>query len=239
MRDADRFKLLGTYRTPRLRVGRVLACEYRDRDVVVTGYTAARIPWPHGRPRGHRGGTPGPVVYGALAEAVRRESNQAVAYWFGVTPNTVSLWRKALAVRRTNAGTHTLRKGYGAEPWFARVRAKGRAARWTPERRAERSARPKRRPPAPRVRAVARKARRKPGVARHTPETRAKMRAAAARRLARGQVPNGRAWTRAEDELVLTRSAAEAAKRTARTLTAVYKRRRKLRVPAWSRRAGP
>src|SRR5439155_811481 len=37
MIDTDRFKLLGTYRTPRVRVGRVLACEARDCDVVVTG----------------------------------------------------------------------------------------------------------------------------------------------------------------------------------------------------------
>jgi hypothetical protein len=109
MTDADRFDLLGKYTTPRVRVGRVLACEYRDRDVVVTGYTDARIPWPHGRPRGHRGGTPGRVVYGGQAEAVRRKSNQAVAHWFGVTPSTVSLWRKALEVGRTTAGTHRLR----------------------------------------------------------------------------------------------------------------------------------
>jgi hypothetical protein len=230
MNAADRYKLLGTYRTPRVRVGRVLTCEYRDRDVVVTGYTAARIPWPHGRPRGHRGGTPGPVVYGALAAAVRRESNQAVAYWFGITANTVSLWRRALDVRRTNPGTHRLRTGYGAEPWFARVRAKGRAARWTPERRAERSARPKQKPLGP-LGGAARKGRRRPGVIRHTPETRAKMRAAAARRLARGEVPNGRAWTPAQDAVVKAVPAAEAARRLRRTLAAVYKRRRKLRVP--------
>jgi len=37
MRDADRYTLLGTYRTPRVRVGRVLTCEARDCDVIVTG----------------------------------------------------------------------------------------------------------------------------------------------------------------------------------------------------------
>ena len=79
MRDADRYKLLGTYRTPKARIGRVLACEARDRDVVVTGYSDARIPWPRGRARGTRG-YPGLVVCGALAEAVCRESNQAVAH---------------------------------------------------------------------------------------------------------------------------------------------------------------
>jgi hypothetical protein len=52
------------------------------------------------------------------------------------------------------------------------------------------------------------------------PEVRAKLKAAAADRLACGEVPNGRAWT-----------AAEAARRTGRTVTAVHKRRRKLKVP--------
>jgi hypothetical protein len=37
MRDSDRYKLLGTYRITRVRVGRVLTCEYRDQDVMVTG----------------------------------------------------------------------------------------------------------------------------------------------------------------------------------------------------------
>jgi hypothetical protein len=230
MRDTDRYQLLGTYHTPRVRVGRVLTCEYRDRDVVVTGYTDARIPWPHGRPRGHRGGTPGPVVYGGLAEAVRRESNQTVAHWFGVTPSTVSVWRRALEVKRTNAGTHRLRKGYGAEPGFAEVRAKGSATPWSDERRARLSERFKDKPVAPHVAVAIRKAQEKRRGTRHTPETRAKMRAAAAARLAHGMVPNGRAWTKAEDELVLTLPIAEAAKRTERTQTAVYKRRRKLRM---------
>ncbi len=40
---ADRFKPLGTYRTPRVRVGRALSCEARDCDVIVTGYADARI----------------------------------------------------------------------------------------------------------------------------------------------------------------------------------------------------
>jgi transposase-like protein len=35
------------------------------------------------------------------ADAIRRESNQAVAYWFGVSDQTVSKWRKALGVDMT------------------------------------------------------------------------------------------------------------------------------------------
>src|SRR5215211_7931672 len=106
MRAADRFKLLGTYRTPPVRVGRVLACEARDCDVIVTGYSDARIPWPLGRRRGTSARSL--VVSGDLERAVRAESNQAVCHWFGVTPQTVSKWRTALGVGLTNPGTHRL-----------------------------------------------------------------------------------------------------------------------------------
>jgi hypothetical protein len=64
----------------------------------------------------------------------------------------------------------------------------------------------------------------------HTTETRAKMRCAAAARLARGEVPNGLAWTPEEDDLVLTLPTKAAARRTGQSVTAVYKRRRKLRA---------
>jgi hypothetical protein len=230
MRDADRYKLLGTYRTPRVRVGPVLTCEARDGDVVVTGYSDARIPWPLGRVRGGRG-QGGLVVYGALAEAVRRDSNQAVAHWFGVKPNTLSLWRKALEVRRTNEGTGRLRRAYGAEDWFAGVRAKGQSARWTDDRRAEMSAKLKGRTYGPEALANIRAGHQRKTYTKHTPEAKTKMRAAAAARLARGQVPNGRAWTPGEDDLVRTLPAPAAAGQTGRPITHVYKRRRKLKVP--------
>lgn len=227
MRDADRFRLLGTYTTPRVRRGRVLTCEYRDCDVIVTGYSGGHIPWPKGRKRGSPSSSL--IVYGALADAVRRESNQAVAYWFGATPGTVSLWRRALGVKRTNDGTHRLRVGYGAEPWFAEVGAKGNATPWTEERRRKLSEQFKGKPVAPHVAAAIRTAQRKRRGYKHTPETKTKMRAAAKARLARGIVPNGRAWTKAEDELIETLPTEVAAQRTGRTITAVYKRRRKLR----------
>jgi len=84
MNAADRYHLLGIYRTPRVRVGAVLSCEARDCDVIVTGYTDGPIPWPVGRRVGAK--AVGPVVYGGPARAVRTESNQAVCHWFGVTP---------------------------------------------------------------------------------------------------------------------------------------------------------
>ena len=48
MNDADRFRLLGTYRTPRFRYGRQVFCELRGW-VTVVGLREAPIPWPVGK----------------------------------------------------------------------------------------------------------------------------------------------------------------------------------------------
>jgi hypothetical protein len=92
--------LFGPYRPPRCRLGRALVCEVRG-EVTVCGITDARIPWPVGK----RGRARSLVVCGGLAKAVRRESGLAVCHWWGVTPQTVTKWRKALGVGRVTAGT--------------------------------------------------------------------------------------------------------------------------------------
>jgi hypothetical protein len=57
--DSDRFRFLfGPYRTPRVRIGRVLTCEARDDDVIVTGYSDAPIPWLISQRRGRGVGRP-------------------------------------------------------------------------------------------------------------------------------------------------------------------------------------
>jgi nucleotide-binding universal stress UspA family protein len=111
----------------------VLACEARDCDVIVTGYSDARIPWPVGRRPGR--GPRGLVLFGDLARAVRRESAQAVEYWFGVGPWKVWHWRKALGVGPTNDGTHRLRSDWQQEPWAKRARRKAVAKAADPDRR--------------------------------------------------------------------------------------------------------
>ena len=58
----------------------------------VVGLSNGRIPWPLGSSL-RRGGRCF-IVYGALARAVRLEAGIAVAYWWGVRPDTVSKWRK-------------------------------------------------------------------------------------------------------------------------------------------------
>jgi hypothetical protein len=69
--------------------------------VEVRRISDARISWPQtivGRNRAL-------IVCGDLVKAIQIESNQAVAYWWGGTPQTVSSWRKALGVDRANEGS--------------------------------------------------------------------------------------------------------------------------------------
>src|SRR5215813_14851874 len=88
MTDDDRFRLLfGPYRTPVFKYGDDAFCELRG-EVILCGLTDAPIPWPTGKKRQKGPGARAIFVYGALAEAVRRESAQAVARWWGVTNQT-------------------------------------------------------------------------------------------------------------------------------------------------------
>jgi hypothetical protein len=230
MNVIDRVKLLfGPYRTPRVRLGRVLTCEARDADVIVTGYSDAPIPWPIGQRRGR--GARALVVYGGLAEAIRRESNQAVAHWFGVTPQTVTKWRKALDVSRANAGTHRLHHDHALEPGVTAGREKAHARSREPEAdagRRERIAAAKRGKPRPAgmMATLAAANRGRP----LSDATRRKMSEAHRRRGTRPPAA-GRAWSADEDELLRALPAQDVARRTGRTLTAVYNRRVDLGLP--------
>jgi hypothetical protein len=66
---------------------------------------SARIPWPVGKALRAKS----LVIFGALERAIRRESNTAVCHWWGVTPQTVTKWRKALGVGPVIAGTRRLK----------------------------------------------------------------------------------------------------------------------------------
>ncbi len=132
----DRIRLLyGPYATPSAPRGAVLFDEARDCEVVVRGLTDARKPWPIGIPMGGRGRSL--IVFGGLANAVRRESAIAICHWWGVTGQTVTRWRKALQVPVTNEGTHRLRSEYTDEDWSIKTRKKGHAKNGDPQRRAK------------------------------------------------------------------------------------------------------
>jgi hypothetical protein len=94
----NKFRLLHSpYEPPPVGKGDRTACLYRDALVVVTSWSSGRIPWPHCRALGHRGGS-GLLVEEELARAVRTESAAALRCWRGVSGSTATLWRQALGV---------------------------------------------------------------------------------------------------------------------------------------------
>ena len=75
----DRLKLLfGPNQTPRFRVGQVVRCEVRG-EVRIAGLSEAPISWPVCK----TGKWLVPIVYKGLAKEIRRESELAVAHWWG------------------------------------------------------------------------------------------------------------------------------------------------------------
>jgi hypothetical protein len=223
--DCDRFKLLGTYRTPRFRYGAVVMDDIRGW-VRIVGLSDGPIPWPIGQ-LGRGGRQRFLILFGALARAVRRESNQAVAHHWGVTPQTVTVWRKALEVRTVNDGTHRLLRERALTPAFReQTLTKAWAKAQDPHRRAKISAAHRGKKLSNDQRLLLRWA----NLGRCPSEaTRRKMRAAALRRGARP--PKAvRLWTKAEDRAVRTLRPAAAAAKTGRTLSAVFSRRYTLRV---------
>lgn len=124
--DTDRFRLVaGPYTAPTVRRGDTLFCEARQCPVVVTGYSTGPLPWPKGQSGPKR--KPGIIVCGGLAQAVRAESNQALARLMGVSADTITRWRAALGVGRVTPGTHAIHLSYTRQPWFGDFIAKGRA----------------------------------------------------------------------------------------------------------------
>jgi hypothetical protein len=210
---------------PRCRLGKKLFCEIRGW-VPVKRISNARIPWPQtivGRNRAF-------IICGDLVKALRRESNIAICHHWGVTPQTVTVWRKALDVPVATEGTSRLFR-LTAERMPAEVRARAIKAANTPEANAKKKVwLGKRRPP------EFMEALRKANIGRKVSlETRRKMSESHKRR---GTWPAtaGRAWT-AKEESLLGKAPDEAvAKRIGRTLIAVQNWRARLKIHKYNSR---
>jgi hypothetical protein len=232
MHEHDRFKLLfGPYRTPRFKYGDVVTCEMRG-DVKIVGLTAARILWPKCR-TGKR--SRAIILYGALAEAVRRESAQAVEYWWGVGSDTVWKWRKALGVDRVTEGTTALLSRWAPETiQSAEANRRREPTLKSPERAAKIAAKLRGKPrPKHVIKALikANKGRKLSG------NHRRKMSEAHKRR---GTIPPAMAgphWTSEEDALLGTMKDRDVAARIGRSESAVSERRYVLGVAAFTKRA--
>jgi hypothetical protein len=127
MNDYDRYKLLyGPCRSPRGRRGWV----------PVRRISTGRIPWPQTLVRNN----PTFILAGDLVKAICRESATAICYWWGVTPQTVSVWRKAPDVGRAMEGSSRLWQLNVAEVMTPDVRWRAAAGAATPEACAKKSA---------------------------------------------------------------------------------------------------
>src|ERR1017187_8264482 len=134
MNDAERYMLLyGPYTPPRCRLGDKLLCEYRGREVTVGGISEANIQWPCAKRKGPRS----PILCGDLIRAVKTESEIAIAFHWRVSVHTVTKWRRALDVPRTNQGTQRLHLAYVPERLTPEVHAMADQAKRTPEFRAK------------------------------------------------------------------------------------------------------
>jgi hypothetical protein len=226
MEDPERFRLLGKYRTPRFRIGRKVLCEVRGA-MVITGMTDAPILWPVGKK------WPRPAFADrlqGLSKAIRRESNQAIAHWWGVDPQTVTKWRRVLSVGIATEGTSRLHRETIEQTGEA-MRALGVLKARDPERCRKIAETMRGKPKLPHVLEAMHAARRG---SQHTEEARRRMSEA---HRARGTlVPGTIPWTEEEDELVRALPTQEAVRRTRRTLSAVKARRRRLGVPDRRRR---
>jgi hypothetical protein len=110
MNARDRVKLLlGPYDPPPLRKGDRASCLFLDTEVVVTGWTDARISWPRCRPLDRPRGHPTLLVNEVLAGAIRQESAAALRHWWQVSEGVVWRWRRAFGVgRRDSEGSRRL-----------------------------------------------------------------------------------------------------------------------------------
>lgn len=220
----DARKLLGTYRTPACKIGERVTCLARG-DVDVIKLSAGRIQWPIAVRPGIGGRSL--VLNWDLAEAVRRETNRAVCYWWGVTPQTVSKWRKALGVKNTEATTRW-RTMFGKSAKMRKAITAMAAKARDPKRRAKIAAAKRGKPRPPGMMESLQQA----NIGRkHTKAARANMSASHKKRERRGRM-DLQPWTDAQNDLVRTLSPIQAATKTGRTLAAIYMQRHKLKRQA-------
>ena len=225
--DVERFRLLhGSYCPPKFKVGGWLKCRLRGR-VKVFSISDSPFQWPMTCQA--NGGKRMPVMVGDLVKAIRQESAQAVAHWWGVTAQTVSHWRKALGVEQNNAGTTRLRSKWWTDGGTGEASRPGREATFhSPERAAKIAASRRGKPRPPKIARALRAARK--GM-KHTEEARQKMREARERR--GYHAPNGRPFTPEEDAILGTAPDKEVAAKVGRHVITIAVRRKRLGIPSF------
>ncbi len=208
----------GPYRAPQFEYGDVVIDSVRG-EVVIDRVSDAKIPWPIGM----RGGARSPVVFGDLERAIRNEANVAVCHWWGITPQTVTKWRKALGVETVNAGTSAVRSDMMTPAKKEAMKVRREPKYRDPERnekiRQSRLGKPR---PKHVIEAL-----RRSNLGRKTPpEALQRQHEARQRRFPTNHAP----WTTVEDEIVRTHSIQAAAKATGRSISRIERRRAELGI---------
>jgi hypothetical protein len=121
------------YRPPDWNPGDKLVCSVRG-EAEAAGLRAAPIPWPLGK----QGRQRFLIVYGDLADAIRREAASTVALLWNVGSETVWRWRKALGVGAATEGTLRLKSENARGPAGAAARSAALEKSRDPERDRER-----------------------------------------------------------------------------------------------------
>ena len=232
MMQEDRVKLLfGPYQTPKCKFGGTLRCRMRGK-MKVKGITDAPIHWPYTFKRGG-GGRPLLILCGDLVRAVRRESETAVAHWWGVSITTVWKWRKALGVVEHNEGTQDLYRRWMPDKMDEEAIRKRQEATQSPERNAKVAAARRGKPRPEHVKEALRKANKG---RKASDEARRKMSEAHKQRGTLPPAMSGPLWTVEEEALLGTMPDKEVAARIGRSITAVHDHRRKLGIPSFYKR---
>src|SRR5260370_31249445 len=226
MNDTERYKMLfGPYRSPRCRIGRRLRCVGRS-DLVVRGISDAPIPWPQAK---RIGGKMVLSVCGDLVEAIRKESEVAVAGWWGSTGERVRVWRKVLGVPQVTEGTARLYRDYTPLRLPREVQERARRRANSPEANAKNAAYHRGRPLDPKTRALWEKIREE----RSQTEQARRKRSESHKRRGTRPPAAGKPWEAREEALLGKMPDAEGARRTGREESAVYSWRRKVHVKMW------
>ena len=103
-KQEEKVRFVGGPYTPQLvDVGGRLRCKLRGM-LTVAGYTNALIPWPVAVGNSSKQ----VILCGDLLKALKTESCVAVAFHFGLSPQTVSLYRSRLGIERFTPGSRRL-----------------------------------------------------------------------------------------------------------------------------------
>ena len=211
----------GPYATPKVRYGSRVQCRWRGA-VVIVGLSNGRLPWPIGR----HGTNDSLVITCDLERAIQLESSQAVCHWFGVTAQTVRKWRRALGIGRMTPGQRARSRELFNQPWGVKAREKAWSKARDPVRRAKIAAARTGKPRPPHVIGALRRFH----LGHPLPDAVKRKMSEAHRRRGTRPPKAGKAWTSAENELLGRLPPADVASQTGRTLSAVYCRRRVLRL---------